>query len=101
MGLALDIFATMWERYSLSDLILLDNYRVCHLVNLIDLLILRSFVKLTSNNTIISSISYFLIVGWGKRLMNKLLNSPTGETIEDLEFYNVIVVEDFYTNIVS
>ena len=33
--------------------------------------------------------------------MNKLLNSPTGEAIEDLELYNVIVVEDFHMNIVS
>ena len=33
--------------------------------------------------------------------MNKLLNSLTRETIKDLELYNVIVVEGFYTNIIS
>ena len=33
--------------------------------------------------------------------MNKLFNSLTGEAIEDLEFYNVVVVEGFYTNIIS
>ena len=33
--------------------------------------------------------------------MNKLLNSLTGETTEDLELYNVIVIEGFHTNIVS
>ena len=33
--------------------------------------------------------------------MNKLLNGPTGEAIEDLELYNVVVVEGFYMNIVS
>jgi len=33
--------------------------------------------------------------------MNKLLNSLVRETTEDLELYNVIVVEGFYTNIVS
>ena len=33
--------------------------------------------------------------------MNKLLNGPTREAIEDLELYNVIVVEGFHTNIVS
>ena len=33
--------------------------------------------------------------------MNKLFNSLTREAIEDLEFYNIVVVEGFYMNIVS
>ena len=33
--------------------------------------------------------------------MNKLLNSPMRKAIEDLELYNVVVVEGFYMNIIS
>ena len=89
-----------FTRYLLSASILLDNYNVMHLVNSKDLLELGSFVKAFYNKCVEAGSLSLLILGCGKRVIKKALNSVASLNSEDLVLSNVIVVKGFYINII-
>ncbi len=87
-------------QHPLSQSTLLDNCGALHLVNTIDLLEPGTFQPSTGK-FVEAGTTDFPIIGYGKRVIRKILNGPRGERSEDLELSNVAVVEGFHTNIVS
>ena len=85
----------------MADSTLLNNYRATNLINSKDLLVLGSFVKLTSDNFIKYSTSSLLVLGYRKRVIKNILNSAYSERTEDLVLLEVAIIKGFYVNIVS
>jgi hypothetical protein len=90
-----------FSRYPLSASTLLDNYSAMHLVNSKELLVLRSFTKAVYNKCVEAGSFSLPILGHGKRVIKKVLNSVASPNSEDLTLSDVIVVKGFYVNIIS
>jgi hypothetical protein len=72
-----------------------------HLVNSKELLMLGSFTKVAYNECIEAGSFSFLILGRGKRVIKKVLNSVASLNLEDLTLLDIIVIKGFYINIIS
>jgi hypothetical protein len=72
-----------------------------HLINSKKLLELKSFIKVAYNKCIEASSFSFLILGYSKRLIKKVLNSITSPNLKDLTLSNIIIIKGFYINIIS
>jgi hypothetical protein len=72
-----------------------------HLVNSKELLVLGSFIKVAYNECIEAGSFSFLILGYDKRVIKKVLNSVASLNSEDLTLSGVIIIKGFYINIVS
>ena len=72
-----------------------------YLVNSKELLELGSFTKAAYNEYVEAGSSSLPILGRGKRVIKKVLNSIAGLNSKDLTLSDIIVVKGFYINIVS
>jgi hypothetical protein len=94
---------TTWDfkYYPLSESILINNKTVTYLINSIDLLVLKSFIKATVDNVIKTGTLSLPIKGCKKRLFKAAFIREDGPNIVDLLFTNVVVIEGFNINIIS
>ena len=90
-----------FSRHLLTNYTLLDNYRASNLVNDKKLLVLSSFVKLTSNEYVKAGTSRILILRRSKRLLLKVLEGLDRARTTDLVLNDVVIIEGFYVNIIS
>jgi hypothetical protein len=72
-----------------------------HLINSKELLELRSFTKVAYNECVEAGSSSLPILGRGKRVIKKVLNSVASPNSEDLTLSDIVIVKGFYINIVS
>jgi hypothetical protein len=79
---------------------LLDNYSLIHLINSKDLLELRSFIKAFYNKCVKAGFLSLLIFRCNKRVIKKALNNIASPNLEDLILSNIIIIKDFYINII-
>ena len=86
--------------YLLLVSILLDNYRAINLVNSKDLLEPKLFVKVAINKHIKARSSSLLILGQETHVIKRVLDSTSGLVTIDLILKNIVIVEDFYINII-
>jgi len=90
-----------FARYPLSASTLLNNCSATHLINSKELLELRFFIKAIYNKCVEAGSFSLPILGRGKRVIKKALNSVASLNSEDLTLSDVIVVKGFYINIIS
>ena len=88
-------------RYLLSQNTLLDNYSTIYLVNNKNLINSSTFIKAKINNYVKAGITSFLIIRRGTYIIKNVINRPAGPRIKDLILYNIIVIKEFYINIIS
>ena len=90
-----------FSRYLLFASTLLDNCSATHLVNSKELLKLKSFTKVAYNECVKAGSFSLLILGHGKRVIKKALNSAISLNLKDLTLLDIIIVKGFYINIIS
>jgi hypothetical protein len=96
------VFATIeYRSHPLSDSTLFDNYDALYLVNSKELIIAGTFKSSDPNNTVEAGTQSIPVASRGTRLIKGVLNRPNRAKTVDLKLSNIVVVEGFYTNIVS
>jgi hypothetical protein len=80
---------------------LLDNYNIIYLVNSKNLINSSTFIKAKINNYIEIEITSFLIIRYNTYIIKNIINRPKELYIKDLIFYNIIIIKEFYINIIS
>ena len=85
----------------LSQNILLDNYSTIYLVNSKNLINSSTFIKAKINNYIEAGITSLLIIRYSTYITKNIINKPIRPYIKDLILYNIIVIKEFYINIIS
>ena len=80
---------------------LLDNCRAMNLVNSKDLLKPRLFVKAITNKYVKASSSSLLILGHRTQVIRNTLNRASSLATTDLILKDIVVIKDFYINIIS
>ena len=72
-----------------------------YLVNSKDLINSGTFIKAKINNYIKAGITSLLIIRYSTCIIKNIVNRPTELYIKDLILYNIIVINEFYINIIS
>ena len=72
-----------------------------YLVNSKDLINSGTFIKAKINNYVKARITSLLIIRYSTRIIKNIINKPAGLYTKDLIFYNIIVIKEFYVNIIS
>jgi hypothetical protein len=72
-----------------------------HLVNSKNLINSGTFIKAKINNYIKAKITSFPIIRYSTRIIKNIINKPIGPYTKDLILYNIIVIKEFYINIIS
>jgi hypothetical protein len=90
-----------FSRYPLSQSTLLDNYNIIYLVNSKDLINSGTFIKAKINNYVKVGITSLLIIRYSTYIIKNVVNKPAGPYTKDLILYNIIIIKEFYINIIS
>ena len=89
-----------FNKYSLFNSILFDNYRAIHLVNNRNLLELGSFRKANPREVVKYSSLSLLITGYSSYILKNYLNRLNRLELKDLVLSKVILIKGFYINII-
>jgi hypothetical protein len=99
-GLSIKIYATLdFLKHLLLESTLFDNYSAMYLVNNKERLDKGSFVKLLVELVVEARTFVLLITRHGTRTFKGLFNKRDGKRV-NLVFRNIIIIKDFYINIV-
>jgi hypothetical protein len=72
-----------------------------YLVNSKNLINSSTFIKAKINNYIKAGIISFLIIRYSIRIIKNVINRPIRLCTKDLILYNIVVIKEFYINIIS
>ena len=89
------------RRYVLFDLTFFNNCEVSYLINRISLIKLSLCIKSENGKAIKAGISFFPIFGKGINKISKMLIKLKSPKTVNLTLKNIIIVLNFYINIVS
>jgi hypothetical protein len=90
-----------YRPHPLSDLTLFDNCGALYLVNSKDLIMAGTFRSSGPNNIVEAGTQSIPVVSRRIRLIKGILNRLNSPKTVNLKLLNIVVVEGFYTNIVS
>ena len=79
---------------------LFDNYEAIYLVNSKDILDKRSFIKVAINKYIKAKTLSFLIIRQSTYIIKNVINREDKAYTKDLILIDVVVVDNFYINII-
>jgi len=99
---SLGVYSTMdFDAHLLLESTILDNGATVYLVNNLDLIEPRSFIKTSGIDYVEVGTQSFLIFRKGTYRIQSILNRERGERTKDLILRDVAVIERFHVNIVS
>ena len=85
----------------LSQNTLLDNCGIIYLINSKNLINSGIFIKAKINNYIEVEITSLLIIKYSTYIIKNIINRPIELYIKNLILYNIIIIKEFYINIIS
>jgi hypothetical protein len=72
-----------------------------YLVNSKNLINSNTFIKAKINNYVKARITSLPIIRHSTYIIKNVINRPAGPRIKDLILYNIIIIKEFYINIIS
>ena len=90
-----------FSKHPLLASTLFDNCEAMHLVNSKDILDEGSFVKVAINEYVKARTLSFPIIEQGTRTIKNVINREDKAYTKDLILIDVVVVDNFYVNIIS
>jgi hypothetical protein len=95
------IYAFNQGCHKLADSTLFNNYSALNLINEISKLKPSTFIKAIKTETVKSGLGALSILRHGTHMLKGILNGASSNSKRDLILKNIVVVEGFYTNIIS
>jgi hypothetical protein len=98
---SIGVYAFNQGRYKLTNSTLFNNYSALNLINKILKLKPSTFIKAIKTETVKSSLGALSILRHRTYILRGILNKANNNSKRDLILKNIIVVKEFYTNIIS